>query len=1565
MYETTNIIDVVVKRRKNATGWQNNLGIIGLIDGTGLQAKAAPGRNRNDVWQSLTGEAWRFIPAGIAKYTLKWYKNGAFLSEELNPTILPNGQVQSNISVPPVDGDFYTAKLVIQPVTAGDPTYNLEDTYVVNINATKFKKPVDVTVCGTDSNGDFVFNINQNTYMANGANAGNFDFGYYNSLQEAKDLASPINDSAPLVLSATTSFPKTIYVNANDIATGCSTLLTFDLYGKKSPEGTFSYTDDGGEIGFCRSSNTALAPTPSVVFSPDGVYTVDPPFGLSINSNTGVLDLTDALPGNYTIIYKIAATESCPEYSTTATVKINLCTDLQIPAVACEDSIFTLSTTNAGSGVTYTWSDANGVITNTYETSTVNILAPATSGSYSYIVVASVGTENSLPSSENLEVVNSPDATILTTTPGVCVGNPASIAITSSPGAIVKYTVDGVPQIPITIEADGTNEITVNPATPQSVYQLVSAENPTSPSCTKTYTATSPNSNVTIITGEPAATISVSGTNPICTNSTSVIRFTGNGGATVHYSKNGVGDFTALIDATTGFVDVTTDVLTTSTDYDLMSIVVSGTNPCIKNYPSGSAKVTVIVNPLPTITSFSTTTAFICTNTKGSLTISGTANCNVVFTDGITTFPAVLIGNAGSVTIPTPNNLTAATTFSLVSITTNDALACSTTGLSQNVLIQISNGPSITAQPQSTTTICEGAADAVLSITAIGASLSYLWNDGTNNVGTNSNTLNVSATLINDGKSYTCTVTDACGVFVDSAIATVNVTAKPVFTQQTQGTSPICAGANIDLTVIATGVGVTYKWFRGTTDLSTSNPTALTSNLVITNAQPTDSGVYKCEATTCSSVNSNDLTITVNPLPVVTGFSAADAAICSGTKGNLIFSGTPNSTIVYSDGTTNTFTATTDAFGSANIFTTNNLTTPTTFTLVSIKDNLTSCINTTFTNILPVTIGINALPTVGNPTTATATLICSGDPATILSVVATGSGLTYVWKKDSSIVLNSNSNSITVPSIAANTGNYSCTVTDVCGQTVITTIPLSLIINDAPIITQATAGSTICSGTTINLSIATTGIGLTYQWKKNGVDLPITNTTTTSSSLVIVNAQTTDSGDYTCEAKSGTCSVTSPIAAMIVNQAPQVITQPISNVYCSGDDITLSVGVSIPTVTYQWQFNGTDISGETNFELQLTNVNTANSGDYVCLINNLPCKQIKSNKAVILVKAAPFATIQTQTPSTTVCAGTDSNLIFNGTPNAKVTYTINGGANQVLSLSPSGITTIITTGILETTTTYQLVSISTNDFSPVCTATLTDSVTINVVDIPEPTLTEDGFICVDENNVTQRKFRMETGLSGSNYDFQWYEDNVAIAAPAGTTDFYDADKATTYTVEITDNTTGCQRSAMTKITSSLQPKTVTATVLSGYFDDNATIEIKVDPINGDYEYQLDFGPFQDSNIFSNVPSGDHNVYARDKRECNTTAAFSIKITNYPKFFTPNGDGINDYWNIFNLSNQINAKIYIFDRFGKFMKQISTTGQGWDGNFNTKPAAADDYWFVIKYEEQTINKEFKAHFTLKR
>jgi len=300
MYETTNIIDVVVKRRKNATTWQGKLGIIGLINSTGLQAIAAPGRNRNDAWQSLAGEAWRFIPSGTSKYTLKWYKNGVFITEELNPTVLPNGQVQSTITVPPVHGDFYTAKLVIQPVTAGDPAYNLEDTYVVNISATKFKKPLDINICGTNSNGDFVFNINQNNYMANGAFAGNFDFGYYNSMDDAKFTINSINDITALVLpAATTTFPKTIFVNANDIASSCNTLLQFNLFG--IPKTTPTFTTVAAS---CANATLTALPTTSTngitgTWSPalnnntTTTYTFTPTAGQCANTTTQTITVAN------------------------------------------------------------------------------------------------------------------------------------------------------------------------------------------------------------------------------------------------------------------------------------------------------------------------------------------------------------------------------------------------------------------------------------------------------------------------------------------------------------------------------------------------------------------------------------------------------------------------------------------------------------------------------------------------------------------------------------------------------------------------------------------------------------------------------------------------------------------------------------------------------------------------------------------------------------------------------------------------------------------------------------------------------------------------------------------------------------------------------------------------------------------------------------------------------------------------------------------------------------------------------------------------------------------------
>ncbi|RRJ89930.1 gliding motility-associated C-terminal domain-containing protein, partial [Paenimyroides tangerinum] len=93
----------------------------------------------------------------------------------------------------------------------------------------------------------------------------------------------------------------------------------------------------------------------------------------------------------------------------------------------------------------------------------------------------------------------------------------------------------------------------------------------------------------------------------------------------------------------------------------------------------------------------------------------------------------------------------------------------------------------------------------------------------------------------------------------------------------------------------------------------------------------------------------------------------------------------------------------------------------------------------------------------------------------------------------------------------------------------------------------------------------------------------------------------------------------------------------------------------------------------------------------------------------------------------------------------------------------------------------------------------------------------------------------------------------------------------------------------------------------------------------------------------------------------------INVLNYPKFFTPNNDGYNDTWNIFALKEQPEAKIYIFDRQGKLLKQLSPAGEGWDGTFNNSQLPSTDYWFKAEYIEPNtgLQKEAIGHFTLKR
>ncbi|MDC3388390.1 T9SS type B sorting domain-containing protein [Flavobacteriaceae bacterium] len=245
---------------------------------------------------------------------------------------------------------------------------------------------------------------------------------------------------------------------------------------------------------------------------------------------------------------------------------------------------------------------------------------------------------------------------------------------------------------------------------------------------------------------------------------------------------------------------------------------------------------------------------------------------------------------------------------------------------------------------------------------------------------------------------------------------------------------------------------------------------------------------------------------------------------------------------------------------------------------------------------------------------------------------------------------------------------------------------------------------------------------------------------------------------------------------------------------------------------------------------------------------------------------------------------------------------------------------------------------------------------------------DDAIICVDlETGIALPSdyITLESGVNPNRHIVNWYFNGNLVHT--GTN--YTAEQAGEYTIETTvigeENFSNCNYNSktITVFTSSVAEATYTIT---DDFENTASVIINITNGNGVYQYQLDDGTYQDSNKFTNVTSGEHIVTITDMFGNCGSFVLNIIVLKYPKFFTPNGDGINDYWNIINLSNQPNSTITIFDRFGKFITQIKPSETGWDGTYNNRQLPSTDYWFIVNYLGlNQENKEFRAHFSLKR
>ncbi|WP_294275887.1 T9SS type B sorting domain-containing protein [uncultured Chryseobacterium sp.] len=120
--------------------------------------------------------------------------------------------------------------------------------------------------------------------------------------------------------------------------------------------------------------------------------------------------------------------------------------------------------------------------------------------------------------------------------------------------------------------------------------------------------------------------------------------------------------------------------------------------------------------------------------------------------------------------------------------------------------------------------------------------------------------------------------------------------------------------------------------------------------------------------------------------------------------------------------------------------------------------------------------------------------------------------------------------------------------------------------------------------------------------------------------------------------------------------------------------------------------------------------------------------------------------------------------------------------------------------------------------------------------------------------------------------------------------------------------------------------------------------------NPPYEYSLDGITWQSSNVFNNIPRGNHTLYVRDSKRCQDVTRTFV-IINLINTITPNGDGTNDDIDYSALMTNKNLEFRIFDRYGaEVFRGTPSNRYTWDGNMGGRPVNTATYWYFISWTE---------------
>ncbi|WBX77941.1 T9SS type B sorting domain-containing protein [Tenacibaculum ovolyticum] len=218
-----------------------------------------------------------------------------------------------------------------------------------------------------------------------------------------------------------------------------------------------------------------------------------------------------------------------------------------------------------------------------------------------------------------------------------------------------------------------------------------------------------------------------------------------------------------------------------------------------------------------------------------------------------------------------------------------------------------------------------------------------------------------------------------------------------------------------------------------------------------------------------------------------------------------------------------------------------------------------------------------------------------------------------------------------------------------------------------------------------------------------------------------------------------------------------------------------------------------------------------------------------------------------------------------------------------------------------------------------------------------------------------------------------YKNNMSYSLYLGGTlvttnttgEFIDVAAGNGYTVTATDTVTSCSESLVSDPIDIEDIQALTMTI-----DDSqknkliANVDFGLPP----YSFTVDGVDYEDENEIVILQTKDYTITVTDARGCEVTLTVrgvyvTITVLN---LFTPDGDGVNDFWYPLEVENYHNLKVYIFDRYAREITKFRGMQQGWDGTYDGKPLPAGDYWYTLYYNELSgEEKKLMGHFTLYR